>query len=202
MITTAAPLESLTTKFADEDTHVQRVNEFMMESVMLRGEFNRVLVALSEVNSSVATSLASIGVLQESVEVLESTVGQEKFPPICPKLSFIQRKERQSLPPVTALSVELPGVYLEVSKSKLDALQYWIDDLSQFLERASASDDSALPPSGNTSIIGSRFFVSSRTGSTISTTTAEKSETVVKIAITEGEYTIMSSIIVHSEQGM
>lgn len=169
---------------------------------MLQVEFNRVLIALSEADNSVATSLASIGVLQESAEAQESTDGNDMFPPIRPKLSFIQRKERPSLPPVTALSVELPGVYLDVSKSKLDALQYWIDDLSQFLERTSAADESAIPASGDTSIIGSRFFVNSRTASTISTTAAEKSETVVKIAITEGEYIIMPNIVVYAERTM
>jgi autophagy-related protein 2 len=92
--------------------------------------------------------------------------------------------------PTLALSVDVPSVHAIMSKPVLDGLQYWGDDVTQLLERTYGSDtDTGKAESRDTSLIGSRFFAKSRSGSGsgISANSGEAShETVVKIAVCEG----------------
>lgn len=90
-----------------------------------------------------------------------------------------------------SFDAHLPVVYVSLSKSLLDGLTFWADDIAQRLfgdfERASASDTSGR--SRDPSLIGSRFFAkrTSSTGSSESGREAQKSELVVKVSIGEGK---------------
>jgi autophagy-related protein 2 len=91
-----------------------------------------------------------------------------------------------------SLIVQIPSVHMHISKPLLDGLQYLADDISQLIERSFGSEDGSEKESRDSSLIGSRFFAKSRSGSGtisgISTGRASaKSESVVKIEITEGK---------------
>lgn len=94
--------------------------------------------------------------------------------------------------PPLSLILEIPSVRAVVPKDLLDGVQYWADDLSQLLEGMNKipEEDS---DTDKASIIGSRFFAKSRSGSTTGSgltvgrkQPTEQSETVVKVIILEG----------------
>jgi autophagy-related protein 2 len=61
-----------------------------------------------------------------------------------------------------AFSIDLPSLYVNLSKGAIDTLQYWVDDVSQLAERTAVKDTDSEPgDSGDTSLIGSRFFAKS-----------------------------------------
>jgi hypothetical protein len=70
--------------------------------------------------------------------------------------------------PKTTVNVDVPSIYASISKEQWDALQYWIDDLSQALERigAASKELSESRDSKNASMIGSRYFARSQRSST------------------------------------
>ncbi|RPD66149.1 hypothetical protein L227DRAFT_488798, partial [Lentinus tigrinus ALCF2SS1-6] len=102
----------------------------------------------------------------------------------------------------TTVSIDLPSVHVELSKPLLDGLQLWADDLTQLAESAfaeSAGSDSGTQKagSGDSSLIGSRYFARASTvgsstesggpslANTIRGRQETRSETAVKIAVTE-----------------
>lgn len=94
-----------------------------------------------------------------------------------------------------ALTVELPSLQTILEKDTLDGLQYWADDASQLLESTSAGSDTATEKGGSAdaSMIGSNYFARSRADSSSASTvtgvpsSTSRSETIVKIAISEGK---------------
>ncbi|EAU88507.1 hypothetical protein CC1G_04213 [Coprinopsis cinerea okayama7 len=92
----------------------------------------------------------------------------EHVPSLTPQISISRRNPGEENS-ILVLSIDIPSVYIAVSKKQLDALQYWIDDLSQAMERMNASRSpsarSGSQDSKDTSLIGSRFFSKSRMGS-------------------------------------
>jgi autophagy-related protein 2 len=90
-----------------------------------------------------------------------------------------------------AFTVDIPSVHIDLSKPTLDGLQYWADDAAQLIERTfGGHTETEEAESRDTSLIGSRFFAKSRhSGSEIRLNAGPSqgySETVVKIAISEG----------------
>nr|GAT53224.1 predicted protein [Mycena chlorophos] len=110
---------------------------------------SRILVAYSPAAGAKATAILSAGPLQ--------SVNEESA--LLPCISVANG----------SVSVKMPSVYAYLSKNQLDGLQYFIDDCSQLFERISASNVATLEldvtGSGDTELIGSRFFSKSRTGS-------------------------------------
>ncbi|KAI0928435.1 hypothetical protein AcW1_005680 [Taiwanofungus camphoratus] len=102
-----------------------------------------------------------------------------------------------------AVTVNIPSIYVEISKVTLDGLQLWADHLTQTVDSAfnqsvSWEYETEQLPSKNASLIGSRFFAKTRrTGSQASGTESGTgsviidkhqgpgSETVVKVCISE-----------------
>jgi autophagy-related protein 2 len=149
-------------------------------------ECERILVAHSLVGQALATTLVALGPLG-SVDDAESI---DQPAPLRPRFSVIQPHPASGV--ITALNVELPSAHVVVSKELLDGLQYFIDDVSQLFERFSqltAKVASETAESGDTSLIGSRFFSKSRSNSgsaLMSSTSTNNSENVVKVSISEG----------------
>jgi autophagy-related protein 2 len=91
----------------------------------------------------------------------------------------------------TVITVDAPAIFASLSKSHIDSLQFFADDLTQLFARLNLPSGSQTPVSYEGSIIGSRFFAKygSRSGSiTQSERQAAKidSETVVKIRLMQG----------------
>lgn len=95
------------------------------------------------------------------------------------------------------LSVDIPSVYIDVSKPVFNAIQYWIDDVTQLVDRTFGGDNDDTSTeranSRDASLIGSRFFAKSRSGSGIGSTLDTNSEhskndTSVMILVSEGIY--------------
>ncbi|KAK0197033.1 hypothetical protein F5146DRAFT_1013780 [Armillaria mellea] len=141
-------------------------------------DIGRIVVSSSTTTIGKAAALVSIGPLAASDDHEEaSTV-------LLPRIVVTKSIHTSTL----ALIVSIPSVYVNMSKPALDGLQYWADDVTQSLERAfgpvPGSDDS-----DRSSIIGSRFFTQSRSGSGSETTTRaskpKQTETAVKVTISE-----------------
>lgn len=106
----------------------------------------------------------------------------------------------------TAVALEIPSVHCELSKASFDGLQLWADDLSRLSEKAfnppiSPKGDGA---SQSSTILGSRYFARGTSQSsglnTPSTFTRPRgppsSETIVKVAVSEGIFAVLLSMSV------
>ena len=90
--------------------------------------------------------------------------------------------------------MDIPSVYVNLSKPLLDGLQYWVDDVSQLAERAlgekSKDAGSEHGLSRNSSLLGSHYFAQSSGGSEVEFSPKllgeGASETVVKLSVSEG----------------
>lgn len=77
----------------------------------------------------------------------------------------------------------------------MDGLQLWADDVSQLMERTFGEVPRSQRNSRETSIVGSNFFVKSRSGSDSETTTdlgsEQVSETIVKVTVSRGAFKVL-----------
>lgn len=200
-LTNWAPPSPPGARFGPSDSPGSRVIDAAEDSLLLSAECRRIIVASSLVGENKASSLISVGSLRPADFLHESyhDFGTDQRPLLQPRIAVTKSKSLpQSTRPsftILALSVWIPSVHVNVSKTIVDGLQYWADDLSQFMERISGSNprdsDTERADSRDTSIIGSRYFAKSRTGSTsgsgMSTRSGEaRSETVIKVLLSEG----------------
>ncbi|KAF7294875.1 GP-PDE domain-containing protein [Mycena indigotica] len=135
---------------------------------------NRIVVASSLAGDTKAIAILSIGPLSSN----------DAESPLLPCLSLSQPVNAKG--PIISLNV--PSIYAHISKPQLDSLQYLVDDCSQLAERLSGKnvEDSDTVKSMDTSIIGSRFFVKSRTGSGSAVSADNRSDgLLVKVGISE-----------------
>ncbi|KAK0210826.1 hypothetical protein DFS33DRAFT_1458619 [Desarmillaria ectypa] len=161
----------LSTRFADA-TPVATEGD-----VLAAVEVGRIVIS-STTTIGKATALISIGPLAASDDHKEASAS------LLPRVVVTKSARTSTL----ALTISIPSVYVNMSKPALDGLQYWADDVTQLLEKAfgsaSSSDDG-----DKSSIIGSRFFTQSRSGSGSETTTRaskpKQTETAVKVTIAE-----------------
>jgi len=152
--------------------------------------FKRLLLSVSAARTNKAHAVVSIGPL---VTPSDKPDPAETVRPLHPKLSFAKSSVASYAKSV--LSLSLPSVFVDLTKESLDSLQYWIDDVSQLGQLASngtdTDSDTEKAASRNPSLIGSRFFAQSRSGSGDTSLLSPDippaaSETVMKLQITEG----------------
>ncbi|CAA7271644.1 unnamed protein product [Cyclocybe aegerita] len=158
------------------------------ESVVLKVGFRRAVVGCSMVGSTMAKIFASVGPLVDEDFAEKHTSFDQSPPPLRPCIRVINPPARgPNAPSITVLSVDIPSMHVDISKAQFDALQYWVDDVTQLLDRLSGkvSEETEPVDSRDTSLIGSRFFAKSRSGSGLSNSTKEGAESVVKLAVTE-----------------
>ncbi|KAI0748137.1 hypothetical protein C8Q80DRAFT_1120684 [Daedaleopsis nitida] len=183
------------------------------DNVVLGASWKRIVIASSLVGESKARAILSLGPLsqRETDQAAHFGVGtsptRESGHTLRPQL--VVRKAAAtstSTPSVsvssTAVSVDLPSIHVELSKPILDGLQLWADDLTQLAEAAFAESPGSdigthRAGSGDSSLIGSRYFARASTvgsgtasggtslANTIRARQEPRSETAVKIAITE-----------------
>lgn len=141
-------------------------------------KIGRIVISSSTMTIGKAAALLSIGPLTSSDDHEEASISLLPY-------AVVTKSSRTS---TLALTISIPSVCVNMSKPALDGLQYWADDVTQLLEGAFGTAPSG-GDSDKSSIIGSRFFTQSRSGSGSETTTRaskpKQSETAVKITISE-----------------
>ncbi|KAJ6502482.1 hypothetical protein C8R45DRAFT_818480 [Mycena sanguinolenta] len=183
-VSTGPPEKKRTTRFASPDAPPP-TNTEEAEPLLSVG-CGRIVVACSSVAESKATAVLSVG-------SLASGNTEEAELPLIPRIMMSRSSAPRQAVTTMALVVQIPSVSVHISKPLLDSLQYLADDVSQLVERAFADGSDRRADSQDSSLIGSRYFAKSRSGSTSSASTARnasnapKSESVVKVEITEGK---------------
>ena len=162
------------------------------DTILFNAEIGKAVIACSSVGTQVAITFLSLGPLAHDVDFQDQTPSSIALQPspLQPRVSII--KPTSKVGPIRVFSVDIPSVHVDISKPTFDALQYWADDVTQLLENMSskASDrmDAEVGDSRDTSLIGSRFFAKSRSGSGSALSASRdgaSAETVVKLTVTE-----------------
>ncbi|KAI9064447.1 hypothetical protein FKP32DRAFT_1685733 [Trametes sanguinea] len=181
-------------------------------TILLGATWKRIVLAHSLVGESKARAILSLGPLgprgssQDAYFSVGTPPGRgTSSEPLLPQLLVTRTPiatDSYSTVSSTAISLDIPSVYVGLTKPLLDGLQLWADDLTQCMEAAFAEatpSDSGTEKaeSGASSLIGSRYFArTSSLGSapdsgatslagTIKPRSESRSETVVKVGITE-----------------
>ncbi|KAF7363504.1 GP-PDE domain-containing protein [Mycena sanguinolenta] len=177
-----------TTRFASPD-EPPPINTVEAEPLLSVG-CGRIVVACSSVAESKTTGVLSVG-------SLASGHTEDSELPLIPRITLSRSTAARQSTSTMALVVQIPSVCVHISKPLLDSLQYLADDVAQLAERAFADGNDRRADSQDSSLIGSRYFAKSQSGSTSSGSTARnathapKSESVVKVEITEASVRIM-----------
>jgi autophagy-related protein 2 len=183
---------------------------------VLTAEWRTLLLACSSAGAETARGFCSIGPLSSAadneVQVPTShdyTHFQEDA------LPFVKLSQNPPVPSgrnsgrsaAVIVEIDIPSILLNLSKPIFDSLQFWIDDVSQLLERTTAASGEASQAnsSRNPSLVGSRFFSASKQGSVESTADElpaghikPSTENIVKLTISEGQkFLILLSLLSH-----
>jgi autophagy-related protein 2 len=164
------------------------------DTILFNAEFSRAVIACSSIGEQVAIAFVSLGPLAHHTDSQDQTVSIAPQPlPLQPRVSII--KPTLKVVPTRAFGVDIPSVHIDISKPTFDALQYWADDVTQLLgdmsSKANDGTDTEVGDSRDTSLIGSRFFAKSRSGSGSALSTSRNNasaEIVVKLTVTESNY--------------
>jgi len=176
-------------------THDDLSTRHLGDSDQLKVHFRRAVFASSLVGANSATAFASIGSLMDNREEGSYECDNEKSTPLRPCVLMRLNAASLRTTPVMALSINIPSIHVDLSKSHFDGLQYFADDVAQFLERMSADTNDIGDPDNDcreTNLIGSLFFAKSRAES-LNSSVAESEESVVKLMTTEGDAVISCS---------
>jgi len=176
---------------------------------LLTAEWQTLLLACSSAGAETARGFCSVGPLLPDADAevpafhdhirfqcdaSESLTRRSSFVKLSQNPPFPSGQNgRRSAAVVT--EIDIPSIVLNISKPLFDGLQFWADDVSQLLERTTATDDAAQENmSRDPSLLGSRFFSNSKHGSVeipvdeISSDNIKSStESIVKVTISEGE---------------
>ncbi|KAF8077884.1 hypothetical protein FPV67DRAFT_1463315 [Lyophyllum atratum] len=174
------------------------------ETFVLGANLRRIILACSPAHESSAIPIFSLGSLSPSADAQGvDNAPEAAVSPLQPRIIITKSKHMSvERPPVLALSIEIPSVVVDISKPMLDSLQFWADDVAQHLDKTFNAEDrredddilTEKADSRDTSLIGSRFFAKSRSGSGSAVSAnpgASQSETVIKSNISEAYVRIM-----------
>ncbi|KAJ1308011.1 hypothetical protein OPQ81_002082 [Rhizoctonia solani] len=151
----------------------------------LQVRWGRLLVALANDGDTKATTILSVGPSRTpnpNVKPFGGSTPTQKAPDTT-ESEISQVIVRPGTP--TTLEVQLPALYVPLSKINFDGLQYWIDDATQWAERALG--ERRLDQSQNPSLIGSRFFTRNSSIGTVETAGAGKSQTIICVNLDRAE---------------
>ena len=199
---------ALGTRFVDIDASrdVSNSLSWSVPNNLLLLEVGRIVVAHSLAGEGRAYSFVSLGPL--SPAPISPGVATPRFGGMEPSqgdcnhslaaisisLNKTAPKPRQQKPGTLVVSMDIPSVHANLSKPLLDGLQYWVDDVSQFMERIFGEkpkdSGSERGLSRNSSLLGSHYFATSSGGSEAEFSPKQlgegASETVVKLSVSEG----------------
>ena len=181
-------------RFATTDSFADN-SDISDDTILFNAEFGKAVIACSSIGAQVAFAFVSLGPLAldtDSQDQTPNSTAPQPFP-LQPRVSII--KPTSKLVPIRAFGVDIPSVHIDISKPTFDALQYWADDVTQFLgdisSKTNDGTDTEVGDSRDTSLIGSRFFTKSRSGSGSALSTSRNdasAEIVVKLTVTESKY--------------
>ncbi|KAI0256805.1 hypothetical protein BJV78DRAFT_309729 [Lactifluus subvellereus] len=154
-------------------------NSSSRDNHLLTTEWRALLMAGSSAGAATARGFCSVGPLsfpaeseipssKEHIRFLDDTPPIRRFAFIKlaqnPPFSSGRKSKRSG---IFVAEIDVPSMCLNLSKPLFDDLQFWVDDVSQLLERtlAPSSDAARENSSRNPSLVGSRFFSSSKQGS-------------------------------------
>ncbi|CAE6515684.1 unnamed protein product [Rhizoctonia solani] len=164
------------------DLHTLKVD---IAPAPLQVRWGRLLVALANVGDTRTTTILSVGPSRTpgpNVKPFGGLTPTQKAPDaVEPEIS--QVIVRTGTP--TTLEVQLPALYVLLSKINFDGLQYWVDDATQWAERALG--DRRLDQSRDPSLIGSRFFARNSSIGTVETAGGGKSQTIISVNLDRAE---------------
>jgi autophagy-related protein 2 len=156
------------------------------ENFLMEVKIQRLLVACSAAHQRMATSILSLGPLHPSItggRESQSFGMDESLPALQPQLSIAKlMSHSKESPSVTVLSFNIPFVQVDLFKPVLDSLQFWADDVSQLIDGYGV-DKAQFKNSGQ--------LTEARNAS--ASKNARSSETVVKIAISDGIFFVLCS---------
>jgi autophagy-related protein 2 len=179
------------------------LNSSSRDNHVLIAEWRTLLLACSSAGAETAKGFCSIGPLSSAADgeapaSHDYTRFQEDALPLV-KLSQaapIPSGRNSGRSAAVIVEIDIPLVLLNLSKPIFDSLQFWIDDVSQLLERTTAPSGEAAQEnsSRNSSLVGSRFFSASKQGSEEMAAdepsaghVKSSTENVAKVTISEGE---------------
>ena len=174
---------------------------------LLTAEWRTLLLACSSAMAETARGFCSVGPLLPDADTeVPASHDHIRFrgdAPLTRRFSFV--KLSQNLPPpsgqnsrrsAVVTEIDIPSIVLNISKPLFDGLQFWVDDVSQLLERTTTTSNDAAQEntSRNPSLLGSRFFSNSKhssveipVGEIPSDNIKSSTESIVKVTISEGE---------------
>ena len=152
----------------------------------------RIVVGCSVANQESTVAFVSVGPLSDDVPDLRGS-----SLPLAVKVFRPPPNNPQEGNPQMSIHVDVPSVYTSISKPQVDALQIWIDDATQAMERLNAPREPESRGSKASSLIGSRFFTKSQRGSTVDSSKLLDMtgiKTLISLNVTEREsYTFLTS---------
>lgn len=181
-------------RFAARDSFAGN-SDISDDTILFNVEFGRAVIACSSIGAQVAIAFVSLGPLAHDIDFQDQSPNSiaPQPSPLQPRVSII--KPTSKVVPIRAFGIDIPSVHIDLSKPTFDALQYWADDVTQLLgvmsSKANDGTDTEVGDSRDTSLIGSRFFTKSRSGSGSALSASRNdpsAEIVVKLAITESNY--------------
>ncbi|KAF8654120.1 hypothetical protein AX16_003652 [Volvariella volvacea WC 439] len=178
-------------RIADDDSQTPHHTH---SSTLASVQVKRIIIATSLSGRSSATAFISLGSLQEYSDELSPSLEQTKDP-LQPRVSISKAQPHsKSLIGSLITAVDIPSLHCHITKELADALQYWADDVAQLLESTSkvddANDGTDTEIMGDGSLIGSNFFVKTRSGS-VNSIQSGPSEMIVKISVSEAFVRVM-----------
>ena len=175
---------------------------------LLTAEWRALLLACSSAGAETAKGFCSVGPLLSDADT-EAPASHDHIRFQCDasptrRFSIVKLSRNPPSPSrqngrrtaAVVTEIDIPSVALNISKPLFDGLQFWADDVSQLLERTTATPNDAAQEnvSRNPSLLGSRFFSNSKQGSLEipvceipSGNIKSSTESIVKVTISEGE---------------
>lgn len=196
-------------RFADTDGYPELTRKDSEAPVMATAQWQRLIFAYTPPGESRAVSLLSLGPrLIPPVQGLNSYSGsplkvqvddvQLSPEPLVTVSQSLAKPSSNLLESTTlVLTVDIPSIFVKLSKIEVDGLQLWADDISRITESVFASQPNSANNSRDPSLIGSRFFAKTRrsdgsTADSMSTVTAQRTrsskEIVIKATVGEGMF--------------
>jgi autophagy-related protein 2 len=209
LLTSRLPLEhrEMYPHRPDLKTQSTSPNSNSRDNHVLWAEWQALLIACSSAGAATARVFCSVGPLsseesevpssEEHIRFLDDTSPIRRF--ACMKLAQnppLPSGRKGNRSGVFVAEINVPSVYLNLTKPLFDSLQFWIDDVSQLLEQnlVPSSDGTRENSSRNPSLVGSRLFSNSKQGSvdtTVDNASSDHSksltEKILKVTISEGE---------------
>lgn len=203
-----AEIQERETRFADMDTMLvpESSRRDNGTTVLLITQWQRLVLAYAPARETRAKAILSVGPLPlSSVQPFDSAqtgsplATPHQRPSARPRFCMSRSSARSSEIPAEVatlvVTVDIQSAFVKLSKSDLDGLQVWADDVTRLIELAFGSQPDSTASSRDPSLIGSRFFAKTRgsrgsTSDSMSMVSAQRTdstkETVIKANIGEG----------------